>query len=228
MKISVISAGLLSGCAAVGLAAPVNIVLDTEFSGADDPFGTIELLFEQDGANSVKLTVTHDLSSAGGTQFISRLLLNLDPDEAPHPDPDVVIDNNNGANGITTTSTLKEDNPDGDAFFKADGDGFFDIRFDWGSGDFTESVTSAVFFFDETGITPEWFAFESEDGGGNGNWYAAAHVQGVPADPEDDDDPGDGSGWIGGVIVEIPLPGSAFLAFGGLGALGLSRRRSLD
>lgn len=105
--------------------------------------------------------------------------------------------------------------------FKADGDGWFDILFDFppppGSQNarFTAGET-VVYDITYTGpIDVNSFDFSSAPGGGNGTFLSAAHVQQTGG--------GSGSGWIG---AAVPEPATALLLGGGLVALAAGRRRS--
>jgi hypothetical protein len=102
--------------------------------------------------------------------------------------------------------------------FKADGDGYFDIRvvFDNSDGgDKRFGVADAVAFTitSTDSITADSFDFASETGGAQGIYPTAAHVGGIGPDDAN-------SGWI-----STPEPASLFvLALGGLAWLSRSRR----
>jgi hypothetical protein len=99
--------------------------------------------------------------------------------------------------------------------YKADGDGFFDIRFVFDNGDFGEGEES-VYLITGTGITADSFDLFSAPGGGNGSWNTAAHVGGIgPCDQY--------SGWIGG--SSVPIPGAVWLLGSGLiGLVGFRKK----
>ena len=99
--------------------------------------------------------------------------------------------------------------------FKADGDGFYDIKFSFSqppvsafsSGDYVTYLISGV-----TGLASSDFTGVSAHGGGAGQWYAAAHVQGINA--TGDNDCGSMSGWVNpneAVIQPVPEPSIQFL-----------------
>lgn len=102
--------------------------------------------------------------------------------------------------------------------YQADGDGKFDIRFSFPSANNParlaggESVkylitgSSGANLFNNTSLT----------GGGNGTWYAALHVQGLPT--------GSGSGWLG-ATAPVPEPETYGMILAGFGLLGLMSRR---
>ena len=105
----------------------------------------------------------------------------------------------------------------------ADGDGLYDIMFDVPPppGNFAAKFTageSVVFDLSYTSaISAASFNFLSlMDGGGQGSFFAAAHVQGINGvlDP---------SGWAG---APVPEPSTGLLFGMGLIGLAQSRRRN--
>jgi hypothetical protein len=108
--------------------------------------------------------------------------------------------------------------------FKADGDGFFDLKFDFannGVNEFDGSWLAANFTLTMTGLSEDDFNFVSVNGPPNKNGFlSGAHIQGIP---------GGGSGWITQFVV-VPVPPAAWLGGAGLAAafgLAAVRRRRM-
>ena len=193
-------------------AATLTVDLSTEFSGGDDPAGSapwVTLVFDDSfgTANTVRLTITN--TNIVADEFVSGVYVNFDP--ALDPD-DLTI----------TKVDVTDSDPDIDTgadSFKADGDGFFDILFDFPPppGSFGAKFTAGeevVFDLTYTSpITASSFDFDSVNGGGNGTFKAAAHVQGIA---------GGGSGWIG----NLPEPSVGLLVALGIFVARSARRRA--
>jgi len=102
--------------------------------------------------------------------------------------------------------------------FKADGDGLYDILFDFPPppGDMASRFTTGeTVIYDLTYISPidvSSFDFLSAPDGGAGEFFTAAQIQSIGPG-------GNGSGWIG--FVPEPATGSLLA----LGLVGLAARR---
>jgi len=207
--------GLLAPSAADATAFTIN--LDFEFSGATAPEGATpwaSATFDDSfgGANTVRLTMT--TQNLVDTEFLSDWYFNFDPslDATLLSISAVDVADLEGAAWSANTGTN---------LFQADGDGKFDIAFDFPPppGAFGKKFTGGEeLIFDLTydgAISASSFDFQSEEGGGQGTYASAAHVQGIGAGGAD-------SGWIGPVV---PEPSTGLLLGLGLLSLVVHRRR---
>ena len=195
-------------CASAGSADTLEFFLSTEFSGAQTPAGAgpyLKAVFDDGGgAGSVTLTLTSLL--IGAAEKVSNWAFNLDP--ALDSSALGVAYSSGVAAALTST---------GNNHYKADGDGEYDIRFDF-AGDLgpAGSGSSSVYVLTLAGITASSFDFLSNPAGGHGPFPTAAHVQGIGPG-------GGGSGWI-----TVPIPQTAYLGFAGLAlaaGVGVIKRR---
>ncbi len=205
--------------------ADLQFDLDTQFSdGGTDPEGTtppwLSATFVDTGANMVQLTM--DASGLVEVEWVDDWFFNFDPNLTLTA---LSIDYDSGQ----AAGTVLFVSPDA---HQADGDGKFDIKFDFPSQGFTKDKTSVYdIAYSGTGTMDELsFNFESVDGGGEGAYKSAAHVQAIDTPGSDDDD--EQSGWIGGGnglfgddddddIFEVPEPSTLPLILLGGGLCGL-------
>jgi hypothetical protein len=139
--------------------------------------------------------------------------------ESEVPDPTRLSIAWSDSYGVSQADTLWSTRAPGDfdTSFKADGDGFFDILFDFppspgGDERFQPGEWVQFTITHEDGVTLAPWMFRDPSVGALG-LFTAAHIQGIdhPGVPGIDDE---GSGW-----VTIPAPGAALL--GVIGLLGL-------
>ncbi len=211
------------------LSQALVIDLDYEFSGGTDPAGSTPWLtatFEQYLLDPNSIVLTLDAFNLVGTEYIMDVYLNLDPTLNPL---DLTITQDPVGPQATAISR-------GVNAFKADGDGYYDVKFDFvqsGSGDRFGSGETAQFLITNTtgALSPDDFAF-FDFGGSKGNWVVAAHVGSI--------DPGGKSGWIagdggmpgGGPLDPGPGPSpvpepTTLLLFGMGTSILISRKKSL-
>ena len=187
----------------------LQMTLDVPFDGTV-PSGFPTVTITQDGANQVLVSMsTFPLS---GTEFVSEWSFNVNL-----ADPTILTFGYVSGIAVSSIGT-------GLDAFKADGDGFYDIIFNYptsnsGPARFVADNTS-VYRIMATGLTVADFEVGSV-GGNKGSFYSATHVQAKA----------DGSSvWLGAdeyTTVLIPEPVTMILL--GLGLLGLGiavRKRS--
>ena len=188
--------------------ATVTHSLNFEFSGGTDPAGAspwVNITFDDSfgDANTVRVTIAN--TNIVANEFNSAVYLNFDSSLDPTALSFTAVDNSASTPTISTGADA----------FKADGDGFFDILFDFPpppgqpAAKFTAGEVVIYDIVYTSAISASSFDFLSAPGGGNGSHPAAAHIQGIA---------GGGSGWIG-----VPEPSLGFLVL--LSAGMVSRRR---
>jgi hypothetical protein len=152
----------------------------------------------QDTANGVLLTVDN-LGLSGG-EFLSQLYLNINPLDDVNSLTFTFV---SGTSGVTAPTIQT-----GEDGFKADGDGKYDILFNFatvnngrfGAGDTLKYLIAGI-----GGLSASDFKYLSTSAGGqHGPFYGAGHVQGIAGQTGSD------SVWIdpslGPQIVPVPEP----------------------
>jgi hypothetical protein len=205
---------LLSLVPALALAAfalearAVSFTLDLVIHFGDGSASGGVAVTVEDIVGGVRLTM--DASGLSGGEDVTEWFFNID---------DVNVDL--GAltatyvsGDIDTTNTSASFGSDA---FMADGDGDFDVLFDFPPPGMNRFSADEIVVYDISGDGDldalDFFAFSSA-GGGQGTFLSAAHIQSTGVDEE-------GSDWVGAV----PEPGGALLF--GVGSLiaGLAIRR---
>lgn len=202
----------------------IQYALGHEFSGAQNPGGEppwLTAILEDIGDNKVELV----LSGAGliGREFVSKWFFNFDVEGMLATG--LTFEHRDGIEA-TSIATTADDKASG---FKADGDGYFDIRFEFGQNQFVQNSTSTYHItYSGSGVALQAAHFNSASQygiPGNGNYYTAAHVQGIGVN-------GEGSGWVGdsdggggGGGGEIPEPGTLLLIGSGLVGFAVLRKK---
>jgi hypothetical protein len=206
----------------------LNFQMSSNFSGTmpTGPTPWVNVSFADVTPGTVLLTVSNVDITPG--EKVSELYLNLNPNLAP---TSLVFANLGGSPGVTAPLPSLGVNA-----FKADGDGKYDILFQFSQPP-TNSFTAGDYLsYQITGIPTLRavdFEYLSAPAGGHGPFDAAAHVQGIAA--TDIIDTTATSGWIAPgpsdvVVVAVPEPrlGTFFLlgaALAGGRRIWLSRAR---
>lgn len=201
------------------VAAGVLYEFNNVYSGSSVSQGApwLEAAFQDDGPNQVLLTISAtDLTTGNNPEFLGELDFNFNPN-APFNVDNLSFAFQSGSSGVTpvTPST-------GEDAYKADGDGYYDINFNFknnSSFQQGDSLTYLITTAPGTSLSAADFAYESTSSGGtSGPFYAAAHLQGGV---------GGFSAWVepngGPMPVPVPEPASPFFLSALTAALMLFR-----
>jgi hypothetical protein len=200
----VVLAGIL-GCPALSPAAAYLFEFGNVFSGiSTPPAGAgpwISASIQDVTPGTVQLTITD--TGLVTDEFASALYFNLNPNF----DPSNLAFSLVGSSSGFAIPTINHQSADS---YKADGDGKYDVRFNFATalgstftvGDFITYQIAGI-----PGLVAADFNYLSRPAGGSGPFYSAAHVQGIAPC-------GGNSAWISAFqIAMIPEPGSAALLF---------------
>lgn len=199
--------------------ASIIYQFNTPFSGDPDPSGNgpwIDASFIDVTPGTVLLTITNVNLVAGefiqgnGNGASGGLFFNLNPsDNATALDFTLVSSNGNFGPIIST----------GVNAFKADGDGDYDIQFDFSTQSFSTDSSLTYKITGISGLTAADFEYLSSPDGGQGPFYAAAKVQGIPGGGNSTFlEPGNGP-----QIIPVPEPSPSIILLTGFGLFGLGQ-----
>lgn len=180
---------------------------DTPFPSDPNPDGSspwINASF-QDVSGGVLLTVSNvgltssEFLQGNGSGANGGIFFNLNPNDDPNSLTFTL--ESQSANFGTSIST-------GENAFKADGDGKYDIVFDFSSHLFAGGASFSYLISGVSGLNSSDFAYMSAPAGGSGPFYAAAHVMGLSPN-------GSNSTWIepgSGPMQLTPAPEPSSIA----------------
>lgn len=191
-------------------AALITYSYDMEFSGAQAPGGSGPWLIATFDDHNAQGAVLLTVSSAGlvAGENVKELYFNLDPNLTPAQLSFSYLASASTAPVASNISLASN-------AYKADGDGKYDIKMEFGGFDAGEMLAYEI-----TGIstlTAASFSFLSAPAGGHGPYYAAAHIQNTT---------GAGSGGSGWIAPTVPLPAAGWLLGSGLMMLAAYGRKS--
>jgi len=196
-------------------AASVTYALDYIFSpatGSVAPLGTVTLT---DLGTAVKFDVKN---LAGAGTKLDSLYFNFAQGAI---NPDQLAFSNVSVGSSTYTTLLAPMTGATVNGLKADGDGYFDGKFQFTESNFLGHTQTLSFQLSAVNqdLGVEDFHFFSLPGGGSGSYIMASHIQNLPSTGD--------SLWVG-TVAAVPLPGALlFFGSGLMGMLGFRKTRQV-
>jgi hypothetical protein len=188
-------------------AAPIEFDFGQVFTGVG-PVSSVQPWVKatlQDGLTPGTVLLTVSNPNLTGAESVDELYINLNPTYSPN---NLIFTLQSSTPGFTIP-TISE----GVNSFKADGDGKYDVLFQFSQGAGAFGVGDSIVYSISGGasipnLNPMDFAYMSAPAGGNGPFYSAIHVQRITTPA------GESSGWVAPLnnqYVVIPEPGSGML-----------------
>jgi hypothetical protein len=204
-NVSGVARFVVCGVLAVALFFPAKIraseilyQFNTPFPSDSSPAGPspwILASFSNAAPGTVFLTISNTAISK--SEFASELYFNLNTNLNPHNLVFTLVSSNGGFSAPTINHNSAN-------AYKADGDGKYDIRFNFGTANAKTFTFGEFVTYQITGIaslTALDFGYLSAPAGGSGPFFAAGHIQGVPSHCGS-------STWIepcNGPIIVVPI-----------------------
>ncbi len=186
--------------------------LDVVFSpssGAVPPMGTVTLT---DLGTNVRFDI---VNNAGAGSKLDSLYFNF---EHGTTNPNQLAFSNVSAASGTYQTQLAPTTGATISGLKADGDGYFDGKFEYTRNHFLGNGQTLSFELGAPGqdLAVSDFHLFSLPGGGASSYILASHIQNLQ--------PGGTSAWVG-TTAAVPLPGAVLFFVSGLSGLALARKR---